>query len=295
MERISPRTAEAWAAAGQYFDWNGQRIFYRVDGPADAPPLLLLHGFPTASVDWLPLWADLAKDWRVLAFDYLGFGLSPKPRRHRYSIHEQADIAAALTDERFGRDFHILTHDYGVSVAQELLARSAEGGLPHRALSCVFLNGGLLPEQHRALPIQKLLAGPFGWIFVHLMNRERFMARFAGVFGPDTQPSADELEAFWSMIAASGGNRIQHKLLHYIADRRVHGDRWRAVIADPPCPIGLINGSLDPVSGAHLANAVAALNPAIPVRRLPHIGHYPQTEAPDLVRDAFREFHANPA
>lgn len=292
MDRISPRTVEAWADRRLSFEWKSRSIAYWLDGPEDAPPLLLLHGFPTASLDWLPVWGELTKNWRVLAFDYLGFGLSDKPRNHVYSIHEQADIAAALTDMAFGRDFHILTHDYGVSIAQELLARSAEDSLGHRVSSCLFLNGGLLPEQHRARPIQKLLAGPFGWVFVHLLNRDRFIRQFSQVFGPRTQPDAGELAAFWSMIAAKGGDRIQHKLLHYMADRRAHGDRWRSVIIAPPCPIGLVNGALDPVSGAHLADAIAAINPAIPIWRLADIGHYPQTEAPEQVLAAYQEFRA---
>lgn len=292
MSVISPAAATQWQADGRFFEWRGHRIFVRDGGPKDAPPLLLIHGFPTSSLDWLPLWQELTSQYRVLAYDHLGFGFSDKPRLHRYSIHEQTDIATALIAAEFGTDFHVLTHDYGVSVAQELLARTADGSTANRVLSCAFLNGGLLPEQHRARPIQKLLAGPFGGLLVHFVTRARFEKSFSAVFGPETQPTQAELDAFWSVITHKGGNRIQHKLLHYIADRRAHADRWRHMIAAPPCPITLINGVFDPVSGGHLVDAVAALNPAVPATRLA-LGHYPQTEGPDQVLGAYWAFRAS--
>jgi pimeloyl-ACP methyl ester carboxylesterase len=58
-------------------------------------------------------------------------------------------------------------------------------------------------------------------------------------------------------------------------------------------PITLINGSLDPVSGAHLADAVGKLNPSIPITRLPTVGHYPQVEAPERVLEAYSLFRAS--
>jgi pimeloyl-ACP methyl ester carboxylesterase len=288
---INPTALAEWRAAGDVLMHQGRSIFLRRAGPKHAPALLLIHGFPTASIDWLPIWHALAEHYHVLAFDLLGFGFSDKPRNHRYSIHEQADIAQAVVQQEFLRDYHLLVHDYGVSVGQELLARMDDRSKP-RPLSCVFLNGGLLPGQHRPRLIQRMLAGPLGRWFVHVLNQDRFEKSFRAVFGPDTAPSRDELDAFWSVIVANDGLGIQHKLMHYLADRRRFAARWREVLRAPPCPVGLINGSLDPVSGAHLANAVAAVNPRLPIWRLARIGHYPQTEAPAAVLAAYEAFHA---
>ena len=60
------------------------------------PWLTLLHGFPTSSWDWAPVAPALAARYRLLALDFLGFGASAKPRRHRYRIAEQADLVEAL-------------------------------------------------------------------------------------------------------------------------------------------------------------------------------------------------------
>jgi len=290
--KITPQTAAQWRKDGQFVEWQGHRIFVRTGGDKVAPPLLLLHGFPTSSLDWLPMWADLTARYRVVAFDFLGFGYSDKPKQHRYDVMEQTDLAAHLAETLFGEDFHILVHDYGVSPGQELLARTGEGSMAHRVLSGAFLNGGLIPAHHRPLRIQKLLVGPFGGLVVRLLNRKRFIKNFSKIFGADTPPSAAELDAYWSVICADGGNQIQHKLLHYLADRRVHAARWEATLKDPPCPMALINGTQDPISGGHLVDAVAEMNPEIPAWRLDHLGHYPQTEGAVDVMAAYAEFRA---
>jgi pimeloyl-ACP methyl ester carboxylesterase len=78
----------------------------------------------------------------VLAFDLLGFGLSAKPRGHAYSIFEQADLAEHLLASQGIASYHVLAHDYGDTVAQELLARSREPGRRPALRSVAFPNGG---------------------------------------------------------------------------------------------------------------------------------------------------------
>jgi pimeloyl-ACP methyl ester carboxylesterase len=78
-----------------------------------------------------------------------------------------------------------------------------------------------------------------------------------------------------------------------MADRRKHRARWMSALEHPPVPIALINGSLDPVSGVHLADAVQALNPLLPITRFVDVGHYPQVEAPGRTLAAFRAFRAS--
>ena len=73
---------------------HGYRRAFRVAG--SGPVLLLIHGFPTASWDYAPLWESLAARWRVLTLDMLGFGFSAKPRNYPYSICAQADLVEAL-------------------------------------------------------------------------------------------------------------------------------------------------------------------------------------------------------
>jgi len=276
-----------WRRAGQDFRFNGHGIRYWAAGQGE--PLLLIHGFPTASWDWHYLWAALAERYQVIACDMLGFGDSAKPRGHAYSLLEQADLQQALLAHLgIGQPVHVLAHDYGDSVAQELLARHQDGRV--QLASCVFLNGGLFPETHRPVLVQKLLLSPIGPLIGRLFSRQKLAASFAKVFGPHTQPSAGELDDFWSLIAANNGPAVMHRLIRYMPERRVNRDRWVAAMQATAVPMRVIDGAVDPISGAHMVARYRELIAEPDTVLLEGIGHYPQTEAPDQVLAHYLQF-----
>ncbi|MDJ0643523.1 MAG: alpha/beta hydrolase [Erythrobacter sp.] len=274
-------TAE-WRAKAKYFDFQGHQIAYWTGENTNARPLLLVHGFPTCAWDWMPVWETLGATHWLIACDMLGFGLSDKPRSG-YSIHRQTDLQEALLAHLGVGEFDALVHDYGVSVGQELLARNLEGSGATGLGEVVFLNGGIFPDQHRPRPIQKLGVSPLGFLVGLLMSRKSFGKSFSEVFGPDTQPSETELDEFWTFISHNSGNRITHKLLHYIADRVEHKERWEAALVGAQDRIGLINGAQDPVSGKHAYDKWREVVPNARHHLLPNVGHYPQVEAPGEV------------
>jgi pimeloyl-ACP methyl ester carboxylesterase len=278
-----------WRAQGQSFDFRGHAMRYWTAGAASAEPLLLIHGFPTASWDWHYVWTALGQDYRLIACDMLGFGDSAKPRGHAYSLLEQADLQLALLKHLgVNEPLHVLAHDYGDSVAQELLARHHEGRIA--LASCVFLNGGLFPETHHPVLVQKLLLSPIGGLIGRLFNRQKLAANFAKVFGPQTQPSARELDDFWSLIARNDGPGVMHRLIRYIPERRVQRERWLAAMQQGGVPLRLIDGAVDPISGAHMLARYRELIPAADTVLLEGIGHYPQTEAPGQVLEHYLDF-----
>lgn len=290
-------TFESWRDDGLRFTHRGHSIFWQAGGSGgEGRTLLCVHGYPTASWDWAAVWPELGKRFsRVLAPDMIGFGWSDKPRSYAYSIFDQADLHEALLRQQGVTRFHLLAHDYGVSVAQELLARQAErdaaGDTSLKLESLCLLNGGLFPETHRARPIQKLLLSPLGPLLSAVSNERSFGSSFSAVFGPATRPSAAELHQFWQLICHNGGNRIMHRLLHYVAERRLHRARWVGALHPAPVPVCLVNGPADPVSGAHMVERYRELVPNPDVTLLPGIGHYPQVEDPEGVLKAFLAFH----
>lgn len=284
-------TPAAWRTSGQTLKWNGHSIFYRTHGSGEKA-LVLIHGFPTASWDWAPLWDALCSRFEhVIALDMLGFGFSDKPAARRYSLIEQTDIHQALLKKLGVTHVHVLAHDYGVSVAQELLAREIEGSTP-KLLSVALLNGGLFPETHRMTSMQKLLRSPLGFIVQWLMNEQRFGQSFSVVFGPNTKPNTAELKNFWALIQNNNGPRIMHKLIAYITERRDQRERWVGALQKTQVPVRLINGPEDPVSGAHMVARYRELIANPDVVSLKGIGHYPQTEAPQQVLQALSDFYA---
>lgn len=284
---------QEWKQKGQYFSYKNQQIFYRQEGNGEV--LMLIHGFPTSSWDWWKIWPDLTSKFRVIAPDMVGFGFSDKPRNYTYSIHDQADLHEKLIEKLGIQSLHILAHDYGDTVAQELLARfnerSLKGNSPYQIKSLCLLNGGIFPEMHRPRRVQKLLQKPIiGWLISQIFTEKRFQVGFSEVFGPETKPSLEEIKHFWEIMNYQKGNKISHKLIHYIADRRQHRDRWVNALIETKVSLRLINGPEDPVSGLHAAERYKELIPNPDVVLLDKIGHYPQTENPEGVVKNYWEF-----
>lgn len=282
-----------WRDDAQYFGANAAQIAYWTSKKPDdeKPWLLLIHGYPTSSWDWSGLWPSLKKRFNLAALDMLGFGLSDKPRAIRYSIADQADLQEALLAQLGVGEAHLFVHDYGNTVAQELLARHNEGILSFSIKSICFLNGGLFPEQHRARPVQKLGLTPLGSLLGLLLTREKFRNTFDDIFGPNTKASDTEIDAHWALISEQGGRGVLHKLLRYIPERKAMRARWVGALQQTSVPMRLIDGGADPVSGKHLYDYYLEQVPNADAVLFEDIGHYPHTEAPERTLEAFFEFH----
>jgi len=279
-----------WISGGETRRLAGHDVFVRTALAPGRPPLLLIHGYPTASYDWHRVWPRLAARHSLYALDLLGFGLSAKPAGTEYPIGLQADLCMALLDDCGVTNAHVLAHDYGDTVAQELLAREREGRL--RIASMVFLNGGLFPETHRARPIQKLLANPLlGPLLSRVMGYAKFEAAMLSIAGGQP-PSREELQDLWVLIERDGGRQALARLISYMEQRHRNRARWVGALVESRVPRRLICGAVDPVSGRHLADRYRELVPGPDVVVLEDVGHYPQLEAHDRVVDEYLAFRA---
>jgi pimeloyl-ACP methyl ester carboxylesterase len=289
---MARKPLETWHAAGRNYLHRGHDVFYRIEGAG--VPILLIHGFPTASWDWRPIWPTLAARYQLVAPDMIGFGFSAKPQDHPYSIGDQADLCEGLLAMLGINRVHILAHDYGDTVAQELLARHNERqatGSPGLKLGSIcFLNGGLFPETHRPRLVQKLLISPLGPLLARMLGEASFGRSFSAIFGKNTQPTPEELKEFWQLVSHNEGMRVFPRLIRYMAERRQHRSRWVGALQDAKIPLRLINGPDDPVSGGHMVNRYRELVPAADTVLLKGIGHYPQVEHPQGVLDAYLPF-----
>lgn len=287
-ETVSESTLEYWQSQGKWFAYDGHAIFSRMDGQGEA--LLLLHGFPTSSWDWHRLWPHLRAHYRVLALDMIGFGFSDKPAGYPYSIVDQADLYQGWLEQLGIERVHLLAHDYGCSVAQELLARDQEGALGCQIESVCFLNGGLFPEVHRPLMIQRLMAGPLGGLVVRLVTRGVFDHNMMRLFGPRTRPTQEQLDDYWHLLLYNNGRGLVHSLIGFLEERRCHRHRWVDALQRAAQPMQYICGLDDPVSGKCMADRLTEAVPGTVLERLEGIGHFPQLEAPKRTWQAYQRF-----
>ena len=276
--------ADAWFAGGERIsiELGDERfeIFYRIGGAG--PWLTALHGFPTCSWDWAKVVPELERRFRVLCFDFLGFGDSDKPRTHRYSIFEQADLTEALWRAFGVEQTMVVAHDYGATVAQELLARSKTST---RVTSVTLLNAAVYVRLARPLLIQRLLAGRLtGPIVARAVTERTFRRSFESIFSAEHPIGEAEIQEYWRVLERRGGSaRLTHRLSHYMGDRKQHADRWETALENAHCPISFIWGMADPRSGAHIAEEIRRRLPLAPLVELLDVGHYPQLEVPAAV------------
>jgi len=262
-----------WVRGGALTGPAGERVFYRVDGAG--PTLLFAHGFPTSSHDYAPIIARLKDRYRCVSFDFLGFGASDKPKR-TYSYALQHEALARVAEAAGVSEAVLVAHDYAVTLAQDFVGGSREA--PFTLQGVVFLNGGLDPAQHRARPIQRFLATRAGaWLGPLVMGRRAVLGALGEVF---VRREALDDDDVWASITDGGGLAVMPRLLHYIAERRPRRDELIQALRKPQVPIAFAWGMGDPVSGAHVIEALQPIPSTATLRALDGVGHYPQLEAP---------------
>ena len=95
----------------KYLNINGAKMHYVDEGSGET--LLIVHGTPSWSFEFRHLIRDLSKNYRVIAMDHIGFGLSDKPADYDYSVQNHAKSLAALIDHLQLKTFSLLVHDFG--------------------------------------------------------------------------------------------------------------------------------------------------------------------------------------
>lgn len=283
-------TLSQWQTNGQFIDINANQIFTKIAGDANKPALLLIHGFPSASWDWEGMWDELSKHYFLVTLDMLGFGLSDKPINATYKITEQADLYTQFLKRLNITDVHILAHDYGDTVAQELLARQVAAKSEIRIHSMCFLNGGLFPQVHKPLFIQKLLLSKLGWIVPKLMSKQKFAKNLTTIFGKHTPPAPLVIDTLWALLIYNNGLRVMPKLIKYITQRKQNEQRWVGAIINSDIPVTFIAGEQDPISGKHMLEHYKKKVPNARVQGFVELGHYPQIEDAKAITVAYLNF-----
>lgn len=288
-------TLKEWQTKGIQYLYKNYKIFTIDEGEGE--DLLLIHGFPTSSWDWWQMHQELTKKYRVLCLDMIGFGFSAKPRKYNYSIFDQADLIEDFLQSKHIKTVKILSHDYGDTVAQELLARFNQRELENKPglniESLCFLNGGLFVDSYKPLFIQKLLMSPLGGLVGRFFTREKLGKNFKMIFGPHTQPSELELDEFWELINFNGGKYVVHLVIRYMKERVINQNRWLAATQHTNVPLRLIDGLADPISGQNMVKMYKKIIPNPDVVDLEEIGHFPLIEAPEQVLEHYLAFIEN--
>ncbi len=283
-------TAEAWRARGRRLDVRGVGVFW-VDSGGSGTPLLLLHGFPTSSYDWHTIFELLAAKRRVVALDFPGFGFSDKPADYSYSLHEQADVVAAVAKAAGISLAHVLGHDMGTSVTTELLARRRVGLAGFDIDRVVLMNGSVHAEMASLTLAQQLLRRPIlGPLFARLASRATYGLQLRRILGRRDALSDEELDDQFALLRSGDGHLRLPTIVGYYDERIRFARRWHGALETLDLPLLVLWGRRDPVAVPAIAEKVAAETPTARLEWLDALGHYPQLEDPATVAAALNAF-----
>ena len=241
-------TSSEWKSKGKYCTVNGRSIFV-IDQGYSKETLVILHGYPTSTYDYHKVLPTLSKKYRVVLHDHLGFGFSDKPLNYSYSLIEQADIALQLWKQLDLKEVVLLAHDYGTSVATEIIARDNQQQLNIKIKKLILCNGSMHIEMAKLRTIQILLKNKWTgkWV-AKIANQAIFNINIRKIYADASKISSEELNQMWFQINYNEGRKILHLLSNYINERYFYWHRWIGALKETEIPTKIVWATEDPIA-----------------------------------------------
>ncbi len=277
-------TSNEWKSKGNFIQVNNNRLFV-IDTNnninTSQKSMVILHGYPTSSFDYYKVLPELSKNYRVILHDHLGFGFSDKPEDIDYSLIKQADIALELWRQLGLKKIHLFAHDYGTSVATEIIARYNANELDIEIVELIITNGSIHIELSQLRTIQKLLKHKIlGKYVAKLTNFPIFRKNMKNIYFDSSKVTDNELKEMWKLIELNGGRKVIHKLTQYINERYLHWNRWVGALKKTQIPTKIIWAKNDPIAVAAIAELLSKEIPKNTLYWLENTGHFLMLENP---------------
>jgi len=274
---------QEWYDLGEKINVGGHNIFVVDSKTPNVPTMVVLHGYPSGSFDYHHLFTQSKNKYRIVLHDFLGFGFSDKPSNYNYLLKDQADHVENLLSTSGVGDYHLVAHDYGTSVATELIARSNARSLKQNILSLTLCNGSMLIDMAQLKPIQKILKAPIlGPMVGSLIPKSIFLKNMRSIWHDPNKVDEDELEILWKMLLLQNGRKWIGKITRYIDQRYRNYDRWIGALKKTEIPTHILWAENDPVAVKAMADRLATFISNNKKTILPRLGHYPMLEEPKL-------------
>ena len=277
-------TSNEWKSKGDFIQVNNNRLFVidtNNDSNKTQKSMVILHGYPTSSFDYYKIVPEISKHYRVIIHDHLGFGFSDKPKDVDYSLVKQADIALELWRQLDLKNIHLVAHDYGTSVATEIIARYNANELDIKIEKLILTNGSIHIELSQLRTIQKLLKHKFlGKYVAKLTNFLIFKKNMKNIYFDTSKVTDNELKEMWKLIELNGGRKVIHKLTQYINERYLHWNRWIGALKETQISTKIIWAKNDPIAVPAIAKLLAKEIPNNTLYWIENTGHFLMLENP---------------
>jgi pimeloyl-ACP methyl ester carboxylesterase len=271
----------------RYATVNGHRLFYREAGPAEAPTIVLLHGFPTSSHMYRHLIPALSDRYHVVAPDYLGSGASDAPpvEKFEYTFDAVAELTLALLDH-IGLDrFALYIQDFGAPVGLRIAAAN-----PDRVTAIVTQNGNAYVEGFGDGLPQKLAKGELTDDDLRAMvSLEATKAQYLDGVPDPGLVSPDVWVHDQALLDRTGGAEIQQALLRDYVNNIALYPKFHEYFRTSGVPLLAVWGGNDGIFIADGARAYARDLPEAEIHLLDS-GHFALESHLDAIAGYVRGF-----
>jgi len=262
-----PKLAREWRDSGSFFRWTSTlkanesfgelNIFSIQKGDAENSAILMIHGYPTSSFDFMELFDLLSNDYFVCALDTPGYGFSDKPRNgYTYSLKDDAQLVLYYITRVLGvRDLAVVTHDKGDSVGLALLElhdRQDRYEIGHLILT----NGSIYLPLANLTRFQKVLLSRFIGPVATRFVTGTMLADGLNRITRNVKEPPEKLEANAFILGYQHGGHVQHAIIQYLNERKRTEVRWLENLQRSTVPTTLIWGQDDAIASTRVADYV---------------------------------------
>jgi pimeloyl-ACP methyl ester carboxylesterase len=292
--------AREWFEAGSFFEWSpgspgsaagdGRplKIFNAQFGDRANPALVLVHGFPTCSIDWFDVVEPLAREHWVCVMDFPGYGFSDKPRDHPYALDLDRALVEHYVSQVLGLDsIAVVAHDRGDSVALALADSCATGAAPFELRHLVLSNANIFLPLSNLTRFQRLvLDAETAPQVLSVLTPEMFAAGVGdSTFTPSRGLDDPAIQSLAQTFAYNDGIAVLHDTIQYLFERADNERVWLDALARSSVPTTMVWGLYDTVSplrvATHVWESYVSTKPgANELWLLPHANHYLQHDQP---------------
>ncbi len=246
-------------------------------------PVVLLHGFGASGYSFSRIIPALSKHYKVYAVDLKGFGDSPRPDDHRYSVYDQAVLV-----ERFLKTHHldhviVIGHSYGGGVALSLALMN-----PARIDKMVLIDAAAYAQQLPKLIrwLQIPVVGPLAFYLLPASYEVEDSYRYA--FYDDRKIPKDIVKVYTENLRKPGAKRVYLEASHVLIPEDI--DCVSQYYRQIRIPTLILWGANDIVIRPSRAYRLHRDLRNSRLIMIPHCGHIPQEECPEAVVKALEKF-----
>lgn len=249
-----------WRSTTAANDGRELAVFSRRCGTPGAPQLVLVHGFPTSSIDYFALAGELGAEFDINVLDFPGYGLSDKPPEpYAYSLYDDARLLVhAITEVWQLTEYRVLAHDRGSSVAMIAVDMLADQDPPAGPADLILTNANIYLPLSNLTSFQTALLDPAtARAAAAAVTAEMLAAGMgASTFMPRRTLDDPEIAALARCFAHNDGVRVLPDTIQYLNERAADETGWLEALSTSAVNTTLVWGLHDSIAPLRVPNHV---------------------------------------